>query len=205
MNALGTTNAPHLLNAAAYKRTSCVFAKNASMSYRAAAVAGRVLALRPGTYTAAYKELAGQSVDSFTTAQRDALLGKFASIYTRDKGQNVFFEGRTASGSFIDLEIFKDFLRAQVEVDAFGLFTSLPKITFDQAGIDLFVGQVDATLRREEGEALGLVPGSIQVTRLKASSISAADKSARHLRSVPWTAVYETPIHRATINGSLTL
>lgn len=114
-----------------------------------------------------------------------------------------------ASGEYIDVIRGRDWLTARLRERIFGLLANVRKVPYTQGGIDQVVSQVDAQLR--EGIGAGYLSGDIPegqelpfiVTAPEIGDISQADKIARLLPDVAFTATLAGAIHAVEINGTI--
>lgn len=165
---------------------------------------GEALPYDPGSQTWAYKTIAGVSAYSITSGQRTAALGKNVNIYTEVAGVSITEEGKVASGEYIDIMRGTDWLEARLMEDVYAALVNSRKIPFTDSGITLIEGIVKGVLN-EAANAGVLVKESIVLTVPKASDVSAADKSARLLPDIDFTATYQGAIHKVSIAGTISL
>jgi len=67
--------------------------------------------------TWAFANVVGVSADTLTTSERAYILGKYASVYESAGGVAVTFEGKLASGKYIDQRISADWLATRIKED----------------------------------------------------------------------------------------
>lgn len=205
----GTGDIIETLNGLNYTRTISLYNAAAATSYVEAAWAGRCLPLDPGSLTWKFKSLAGVVADGLTTGQIGTVDGKSGNTYTTIGGVDVTAEGVVASGEFIDVIRFQDFLQARIEENVYSALVNNEKIPYTQKGI----AQVEQPLRAAllEGERVGglaspdgeLPAFTINVPDILA--VSNADKIARELNNVTFTAYLAGAIHNVKINGTLSV
>lgn len=196
------TDIAGVLHALSYARTSILY-HDTSAQYAEAAWAGRVLPLDPGSETWAFKSMNGISAVALTTTQSGYVrTTKKANTYEAIAGVNVTREGAMASGRFIDQTRFIDWMEARMKEGVFALAISVPKIPFTNAGISLVENVVRRVLN--DGVAAGGIdPDSIVVSTPLVSAVSTANRAARRLPGVTFSARLTGAIHGVTVNGTV--
>lgn len=199
-----TTDIASDLAAGTYARTSLFFHKCPG-EYMGAAVMGKIFPYDPGSYTAAFKSLAGVTVDDLKTAEIGYIEAKKANYYVTVAGSNRTFFGKSASGEYIDVTIFVDWLRARLQERIYSLLINSAKVPFTDLGIALVVAEVRAQL--QEGINVGGLaadPAPV-VTFPLAADVSALNKNNRFLPDINFTATLAGAIHTLEINGTLSV
>lgn len=192
------------LKGAAYARTGGLYHGSAATQNADAAWFGKILPQDPGSYTAMFKTLAGITVDGLTDTQAKNALDKYANTYEEIGGKNIAREGKVAEGEYIDTIIFVDWLQARITEDVYAAMVNLPKVPYTDQGVAIIEAALRARL--EDGvEKGGLVAGSIVITVPKVADVLPADKAARLLPDVKFTAQLQGAIHAVNINGVVTL
>jgi hypothetical protein len=199
---------------------TAAYARSASMhhpkihEFPEAAWLGKMLPKDPGSATFAYKTLAGVSEGGsggspavpYTETEITNMEGKRANYYTLIGGANITREGITASGEWIDITLGLDWLRARLQERLYSRLVGLDKIPYTQVGLDLVASEIEAQLA--EGVAKGLLAplGEDEGVTLPAlASISSADKTARLLPDVTFTATLAGAIHELVVNGKVSV
>jgi len=199
-----TTDVASTLQLSAYARTFLIY-HPAPFKAAAAAWAGKVLPLDPGSATWKFKTLAGIPVYTLTPTERSNALGKNSNIYERVAGNNITGEGVTSSGEFIDITQFVDFITARLQENIFFRIVNANKIPFTDAGIAIIENEVRGVMQ------LGISVGGFAadpppvVTVPKAADVSSVDKANRLLPDVKFTATLAGAIHKIEINGVVTV
>jgi hypothetical protein len=192
------------LKAAGYTRTSTWAYPHLGLAtgQLAAALLGRCLPLDPGSITFAHKELAGVTVDSPTETQRAALEGKNANHYTEIGDGGNTFPGKSAEGEWIDVirDLDRSFDRLQTSV--LSVLRSSNKVPFTDDGIDVVGNALRGALRADVTDG---IYASFTVTTPAASAVSSADKAARSLTGVTFTATLAGAIHVTNITGTVSV
>lgn len=194
------------LQTAAYARTAILYSGARLLNYSGAAWAGNRLPSDPGSSTWSYKTLAGVFVDSKITGGEVAVVqGKGGNVYRTIAGVNVTTFGITASGEYIDVTRFIDWLDARIKERIFGVLVNNDKIPYTDSGVDLMRAQILAQLNQGiTAGGLAADPAPI-VTAPKVADISAANKAARVLPDVSFQATLAGAIHTLTISGVLSV
>lgn len=172
--------------------------------YKTAGWIGLMAPKDPGAATWKFKEAAGITADSFTTAEKKNIQDKNGNTYTLVAGFNIFEEGVSASGEFIDIVRGIDWMVARIQENVFGLFAGEDKIPYDDGGIEA-IG-----LRIDEIGALAvrrgiIVAGTFLVTLPLRVDTSKVDRVDRLLRNVKFSGDLAGAIHGAKIDGTVTV
>lgn len=198
-----TTDIGADLEGFAYTRTHLGFTRIVNNFTDVFLLAQRLTA-DPGSDTWAYKTGAGVTADVLSTLEISALEGKNVNYYTEVKGQSITLNGMSPSGEFIDIVRGIDWLKARIQERILGVLTANEKIDYDDGGIDIFAGEILAQLQAGvEAKFLAADPPPA-VQQPLAADIDDADKTARLLQNLDFTATIRGAIHRLTINGTLT-
>lgn len=202
LDSVVTTDLFSDLKAGGFARTYAIWS-GSILSYAAAAWMGDRFPSDPGTSTWAFKQLASVTVDTLNSGQQAAVEGKNGNHYNVVAGVNITFEGKVAAGEFIDIIRFIDFLSARIQENVFALLVNLPKVPYTDASVDLFKGEIGATIRRNEPDAIA--PGTTVVTAPLVADIATTDRANRLLPDVKFDARLAGAIHALNIAGVLTV
>lgn len=190
----------------AYGRTHCEYypAIAVSTGWVAAGLLGNRLPADPGTDTWVYKTLRGVSVYTLTDSQKTAIHGKNGGTYTTVHGVNITQGGKVASGEWVDVVRGIDELKVAMQEAVFSLFVGDRRVPFTDAGVDLVKGTVLGVLNDRAGDDkfLSTDPAPVVSAPLVAD-VDAADKQARVLPDVEFTATLSGAIHAVTITGTV--
>lgn len=204
VDAGSTTDWAYLANASAYDRVGTAFHAN-SGQWLSAAWLGKMLPTDPGSATWKFKTLAGITVDTLRAAEVAALVAKKSNYYTECNGINITCEGWAASGTFFDETRFIDWLSARISEGAFKALVDNPKLPYTNAGIEVILNIVRARLSDGiDAGGLSADPAPV-VTAPSVASIDAADKAARCVPNIKFTATLAGAIHKVQIRGTLVL
>lgn len=199
-----TDDIASFLKGKAYDRTVIMYSGDEE-SYPEAAWAGLQLPKDPGSTTWKFKQLSGITPDDLTSTQVTNLRSKNANFFEAVAGVNIISsEAIVASGEYIDVIRGTDWLQAGIEEDVFALLVSTEKVPYTDQGIGLIENVLRAKL--QDGVNVGfLVQDTVVVTVPLAADVSVADKTARELNDVEFTAQLAGAIHKVRIDGKLTL
>lgn len=198
------TDVAKVLSVAGQERAPLIY-HPIGQEFAAAAWAGRVLPLTPGSETWKFKTLSGVSAQSYTTTQITNIRNKRANFYYSIAGRSITSEGTTPSTSlpFIDIVRFRDWLRVRLQENLFLLLANADKVSFDDVGITKVLGVIRGVL--EEARSNGAITPDFTVTVPKAASVNPVDKANRELKNVTFSVTYTGAIHKVVINGVITL
>lgn len=194
------------LQSNSYARTAILYSQARLLNWSGAAWAGNRLPADPGSSTWAFKTLAAVTVDGNLTGGQVAVVeSKGGNVYRTIAGVNVTTFGITASGEYIDVTRFIDWLDARIKERIFSVLVNNAKIPYTDLGVDLMRGQVLAQL--QQGIAVGGLaadPAPV-VTAPKVADIDPADKAARILPDIFFQATLAGAIHQLVISGVLSV
>ena len=206
-NAGSTTDIGYLLKNLTYDRTAGMYhpdsQEGSTPSWIEAGWPGEALPFDPGSQTWAYKTIVGVAAYALTTAERTAILVKNVNIYTATAGVNITEEGKVASGEYIDIIRGLDWLESVLQKNVFTDLVNKRKIPFTDEGAATIETAVKAAL--SEGVDNTLIAEGFIVTVPKIADVSAANKLARNLPDVKFTAVLQGAIHSVEIDGIVTV
>lgn len=201
-----TTDLASVLKTSGYDRAAVVYHPTPSTGadYPDAAWMGEGFPYEPGSSTWAYKQLKGVAVDNITPNQETALKAKNCNFYCLTGGVGITLEGKVASGEWIDIIIGTDWIEARIREEVFAAFVNNRKVPYDDNGITMVEGIIKGVLNDAAG--LGIIQrDSIKVTVPKFKDIPQADKLARKLSGVKFSALYLGAIHAVSIDGTLSV
>lgn len=209
-----TTSIAALLKASGYLRSGVIYHATAASAYPEAGYLANKLCRTPGSYTAMFKAIAGLAVSSLTTTQLNNARDKNVVVYTSTSAINMTWDGKMASGEYLDVVHFIDWFSARMAEGVFGLLAREPKVPYTPEGLAAIRAEMEKV--GEAGiEAGGLSKtlyddvtklqiGGFYVTMPLFSSISANDKANRELNNVKFTGFLAGAIHLVTIEGTIT-
>ena len=183
----------------------------AENQYAALAWMAKCFGYDPGTETWHLKELASIVPSALSTARKKELEEKHINTFRRYAGCNVTFGGYTLAGEWIDVIRFRDWLKAEMQINVFNALKTNRKVPYTDAGIGLIEGKMEETLLK--GQTIGgiagneydeenLIPG-FTVTVPRATSLTEAERKSRKLPGCRFTARLAGAIHATEIEGYL--
>lgn len=204
---VGTDTATSLMGAAkagAYERTSVWYHENPGVEL-AAALCGRLAPTEPGSETWDLKKLTGPTASDLTSTHLTNADAKNGNYYIEIGGQGATQLGKVASGEYIDVIRFLDWLEARIAEAVYSVLINADKVAYTDAGIALIQGAIENVLTQGvEVGGLAADPAP-RVTVPKASAASTANKAARHLTGVKFSGTLAGAIHKVTIAGNVSL
>jgi hypothetical protein len=198
-----TTDTAYLLKSKNYDRTFFLYSGDQA-NFPETGWAGGLLPFDPGTETWKFKTIKGNSSDNLNATEQNNAQGKHANIYYPVGGVDITSEGVCASGEFIDVMRFIDWIHSEVTANVFQRLVSLPKVPFTDTGIAMIEGDIRAVLAKGERVG-GFAPGSTYVIVPKAADVSVGDKAARLLEDVEFGGVLAGAIHKVKMTGKISV
>lgn len=205
VDATKSTDIASVLKGMDYDRSATMWhpTPTAGADYPDAAWMGEGFPYDPGSSTWAYKTLKGITPDN-VSGKETTLQNKNCNYYSEVGGVNITQEGKVASGEWIDIIIGTDWIEARLRESVYSAFVNNRKIPYDDTGIAVIEGLVKGVLNEAASKGI-LQADSIVVTVPRYADIPQADKIARKLPDVKFTALYQGAIHRTTINGTISI
>lgn len=180
-----------------------LFTKADRRSCPEAAWVGLMFPLDPGSATYAFKQLEGVGVDSWTSTERSTIdTTNKGNHYAAEAGIGITRPGKAFGGEWIDVTIGLAWLQARLEERLFSLLVNNPKIPYTDEGVALVVAEIEAQLQEAQDRDV-LAPGWT-VTAGAVADADSADKAARILRDIEFTATLAGAIHTINIVGTVT-
>jgi len=187
-----------------YERCAVVYHET-NTEYVAAAWMGKELPYAPGLRTWAFKNLTGITATYLTTSEEGYVrTDKRANVYTTTATFAHTYVGTVAKAStYIDDVRNLDWVNSTIQTDLFNLLAAMGKVPFTDAGIQVVVGTLKASLQKAQ-DALVFDAGW-EVAFPAASAVSAGDKAARRLTGITWSATLQGAVHQIIINGTVSV
>ena len=199
-----STDIGSILAALNYDRTVGFYSTDEA-NYPEAAWIGGQAPKDAGSLTWKFKELIGITADILSSNDITNLKAKSLNFYEEIAGASVISsEAVVAGGEFIDVIRGSDKLSTRIGERIFTIMINTDKIPYTIQGL----GVIEDAIRAEIGISIGenfLVSGSEVVTLPDIDSIDSADKAARLLQDVTFSAQLAGAIHKVIIRGTLTL
>lgn len=189
-----------------YLRSYIVWSAD-DFDYAGATLMGEEFPFQPGSRTWQFKTLSGVVVSNLTAAAQSALIGKNAVVYVTVAGRNVTLNAKTPGGEFIDVTHGIDELSARIQEAVFGVLLANGKVPYTRAGVAQIVNVVQGVLDARTDPAINFIspdPAPLAVGP-EPSTVSAADKAARLLPDVRFTAKLAGAIHAVLITGKVSV
>lgn len=192
------------LNDAAYDRTAYLWSDDQE-DYPEAAWAGRVLPLDPGSETWKFKNLAGIEASDLSTTQENVIFANKGNTYETFAGVSITREGTVASGEYIDVIRFVDWLEARMQEDIYQALINVPKIPYTDNGVAI----IESLIRKRL--LIGIRVGGLAedpeftISVPKVADVTNVDKAARLLPDVEFEATLAGAIHKTQIRGRVVL
>ena len=164
--------------------------------------AARMLATTPGSATWCFKALTGINPDdTLDSGERTVITDKFCNMYNTVGGVPMTRLGTVSNSTiqYADVIRFSDWLESDMTTRIFSKMVNLDKIPFNDTGIGIITGEIQASL--DTGVANGGIEPDYVISAPKAKDVSAANKGLRLLPDVTFTATGTGAIHGVTING----
>lgn len=211
------------LHGLGYTRTALVYCST-STAGAAAAWAGRCLPETPGSITWKFKTPAGVAAESLTATQLQNLRGnpattdqgKAANALISLGGRSIYVEGTVASGEFIDVIRGVDKLYQEIQTRVYGMLVAVPKVNYDEGGLEQVASQVRAALQQSTRDGLiaesrTLDDGTVEspaftITVPAISSIGAAQRATRMIPAdnpITFEATLAGAVHYTDIDGTV--
>lgn len=180
-----------------------LFTETARSEFKEARWAGKMLPLDPGSATWAFKTLSGAGADAWSDTERSTIdTTNKGNHFTREAGVNITRPGKCFGGEWIDVTIGLEWLKAQLEEEMFSLLINNPKIPYTDVGIGQIVAVVRGVLKVAEDRSV--IDSGWQVTAKPAAEQTSADRLARTVRDVEFTARLAGAVHKIMISGTVT-
>lgn len=207
-----TTGIAADLSAADYSRTFLLFHDQIGAEAR---WIGEVLVTDPGAATWAFKSLSGVTPSNYSENTIAALKTDNANYYVSVGGANITLNGVMASGEFIDVIIFADWIIARVTERVFTLLVNSPKLAYSDTSGNLMGAEIMAVLQQGvqvggldagdgKPESDGGIPApSVFVPRV--ADQDPADRAARFFPGITFSGRLAGAIHAVEISGKLSV
>lgn len=196
----GSSDVASTLKAASNHFAAVLFSRDTSAGADASLLA-RQLSRDPGSSSFHMKELPGVTADNLTATEFSIARGKNAITYVNTKGLNRTYDGKAASGRFLDITHGAEWLKARIGERCFTVAANAEKVDYTDGGIAQYEAEIRAQL--SEAETKGLLAPGWTVTVPKVASVSTANKGQRKLTDVKFAGILTGAIHSAVIDGTV--
>ena len=201
LSSVATTDIAYYISSNGYDRSACFYSSGAATNYIECAAMGERFPKNPGSGTWKFKTLTGITADDLTTSERSAALDKEANIYISRASISMTEEGTVGSGEYIDVIRGIDWLESRIQEIIFGELVNTEKIPFTDEGISTIEGLLKQAL--DEAVRRDVITADYTTTVPDVADVSAANKTARTLPDVEFTATLAGAIHYVTITGTV--
>lgn len=198
-----TTDVMSDLSGFNYERTFGLYDAEADTVFPECGWVGRVIPTDPGSATWAFKTITGVDQDNLTSTQSTYVRNKNGNTYETIGGVDITRYGKVASGEYIDVMIFCDWLESRMEERIYSRFVNLDKIPYTDAGVTIIETEIRSQLK-EGIDAGGLAADPAHAVVVpKVSALSSATRATRELPAITFTATLAGAIHKTTIRGKV--
>lgn len=198
----GSGDVATVLKTAGYTRTALVYTSDLDNDTDAAWL-GKMLPYDPGSATWAYKNLAGEAVDTYTTSERSYAIGKYANIFLEVASARIIEQGKTAGNEYLDVMIGVDWIEARLRENIFQALVDADKIPYTDAGSGIIVGIIKATLR--EAYKKNIITEDFTVYCPAVADVSTTDRANRIFPDISFEATLQGAIHYLTVSGTVSV
>ena len=170
-----------------------------------AAWVGRCAPTDPGSITWKFKQLDGVPSADVTTTEVYAMHDSFVNTYIGKLGVLQTSEGMTTSGEFIDITRGADWVEARMSERIHYLLFVSPKVPFDNRGIGMIKGEIEAVLQWATTRGVVAVDddgvGMFEVRVPDRSETDPIDRANRYLQDVHFEFDLAGAIHTVRVQG----
>lgn len=200
-----TTSIAAILKNAGYVRSFVIYHQDADSEFVECAWFGNCLPLVPGSETWAFKTLAGVAYSTLSTTQENNAFAKNCNTYEYVGGFGITQKGTVAVGEYIDIVRGVDWLTSTIQNYVYSVLVNNPKVPYTDSGITSIEAQVLRALSQGISNNFIANDPAPVVTVPKAANVSSADKAARILRNVTFTATLAGAIQAVRITGTVSV
>ena len=158
--------------------------------------------------TLAFRNLKGITVDALTpTHVANMQTAVNVSIFVRERGANITWQGKSAAGDYLDLRVFLDWLDARMGEAVYNLLLAEPRVPYTTEGIGKIGNKVWGVI--EMADARGAVSPDYPktLTLPKPAEVSIEERTTRILGGggIGFAFVYVGAVHKVRVRGVVTL
>lgn len=199
-----TTDVCSDLKALGYDRTFGIYNANELLCFAGAAWMARGFAFDPGKITWAFKDLAGVAVDKLSTGVQTALEAKNCNFYVAKFGRSITWEGKLASGEYIDVTHGLDWLEAEMAIQVFQAVSSLPKLPYTKSGLGVLEGTVKAVMKAATRQGVLADDENLYVRMPTLDEIDPVTRAQRLVPNIEFGGRLAGAIHKTKADGLIT-
>jgi hypothetical protein len=204
---IDTTSIAAVLKGMNYHRSFCIYEQTADLYGidSDSAWMGLEFAKQPGQSTWAWKTLTGIEADTLTSTQIANCKGKRCNCYHTIAGVDVTDYGTVFDNKYVYIDIVRgiDWLKNTIQTSLWGVLTSMDKIPYTDAGINILAGYLRKTLMAAVANGILSDNPAPIVTAPKAVDVPIVDKQDRILRNLNFTAILAGAIQKVQIRGTV--
>jgi hypothetical protein len=192
------------LDTAGYNRTALSYHPKPHQ-YLGHGWVGKLFPNNPGEATWKFKDVTGVDVVELSDTEVTNLDGDHVNHFMEISGARITREGWAASGRYLDVTRGIDWLHARMQERILSLLVNVKKVPFTDSGIALVEKEIRAQL--QEGISRGVLAADPEptVTVPLAASVSTANKAARLLPDMQFSATLAGAIHKVVIAGTVSV
>jgi len=157
----------------------------------------------PGSITWSDKQIKGIIADDLSDDKKDAIHAKNGNTFTPVGGVDITEFGTVASGEYFDVIRGNDWVTARIQERMFATKINAPKIPYTDKGIAVFENDLNSVL--EEAVVRTIYNEGYTIEVPLAADADPADKAARIIRGIKWKSSLQGAIHKAEVDGTVTL
>lgn len=204
INPASTTDVGYLLDAGNYDRTVLVYSPNAATEHPECAWLGSQIVEVPGSNTWAFKTANGITAVKLSGTAEQALKTKHVNYFTTVAGVDIFLNGVTAKGSFVDEIVLVDWIYARIQEQVFYRIINKKKIPMTQAGATIIGAEIRSVL--SQGVANGGIADTpaFKVIEPNVLAIPEVQRAQRVMGDFKFEARLAGSSHAVIIRGTVT-
>jgi hypothetical protein len=177
-----------------------VIASHDSLGQGEAGLMGRQFSRTPGSSSWVFKEIAGQIPDAWTPTEFSNLRSNGAILYV-EEGVKRTYDGFACSGRFLDITRGLAWLKARVREACLAQLVTVEKVPYTLTGLALIEAAISGVLAQAEKN--GLIASGWTATMPDLATISVANKAARLLPDVSFSAKLQGAINALDVDGTV--
>ena len=162
-----------------------------------------IMSYNIGGKTAKFKTVEGVKKSNVTLTQLLELHDNNINAYVEKLGVLQTSEGKVLSGEYLDVILGELWIRFRMEEAVNRLAYTQDKIPYNDIGIGMLVGEVEAVLSRAVTQGI-VNSGQYKIDYLRRADVPTNDVALRKYDYIRWTAMLQGAIHEGQIFGVLT-
>jgi len=188
------------LRSLGYSRCAVMYHSTAATAYPECGLFGVCLPYDPGSITWEFKSITGIAADSFTSAERTNLINSGIVFYESHAGTSHTSNSCVSESAtfWIDQRRGIDWLKQRLQENVFDLLVRSDKVPQTDEGILSVISSMREILDLAETNN---VISEYDITVPKIGDIAEADRAARYLNDIPFTATLAGAWHSVKIEG----